>query len=557
MLSGGFVTKEAKVDAPRNISEPQTSPTLAMLNSVNITLIEGQDNHPLFTESVSPSSGVAWTWSSSGLSGFNGGPNLWFEYPDDGVGEPNELHTYAEFHWSNFIPTDWENGADGSFTLTLSNGIDADRNYLMHLSIRKLLSNGYTVFNGQSTGGNMASTAGAEGFVFEASGFSGFAPSPTLTFNEMGAIASITHFGSWNQDGSFTLTIRDGGRIDSIFSNMNLSLRSLMSDGYTVFEQQDSGGQMVNLAAAESYSFEASSFSGFAPSPTLTFDSMGAVTSCTHVGSWNQDGTFDLTIKDGTRPDSVFAGLNLSLRTLLSDGYTVFEKQTAGGEQVNMPGVHGFAFDASGFSGFAPSPTLTLNSMGAVTSLTHVGSWDQDGSFTLSITDGSRPNSVITSMNLSLRSLSSVNFILVRFQSSDINEVNGDPTGGSYKWSAIASEDFRRVGGVLPLFNFSYDGGDTRYARIEAFGVHDDDWTEEVNGSITLFVKDGARPDAIFNAYLSLMPESATTTTSTSSTTTTDIVTTPPPAIPMELIIATIGVVVVLMVVLIILRVRK
>jgi hypothetical protein len=91
---------------------------------------------------------------------------------------------------------------------------------------------------------------------------------------------------------------------------------------------------MVNYAGAEVFSFAASGYSGLAPAPTsMLFDEMGAVTSL-NCANWNQDGFFTLTITDGSRPDSVIQVIQLSLRSLVSDGYTIFEQQSFGGDMV-------------------------------------------------------------------------------------------------------------------------------------------------------------------------------------------------------------------------------
>ena len=64
----------------------------------------------------------------------------------------------------------------------------------------------------------------------------------------------------------------------------------------------------------------------------------------------NGDGTYSatLTVTDGTRPASIFNSRALMLRQLVSDGYTVIDAQSSGGDGVNGAGEHGFTFGASG-----------------------------------------------------------------------------------------------------------------------------------------------------------------------------------------------------------------
>jgi hypothetical protein len=121
--------------------------------------------------------------------------------------------------------------------------------------------------------------------------------------------------------------------------------------------------------------------------------------------NWAQDGAFTLTVSDGFRPESVFAGRALSLRELVGDGYAVFGQQTSGGPGVNAAGANGFTFTPTGLHGFATPPTgLAFDAMGAVVDCV-CANWEQDGAFTLTVSDGSRPESVFAGRALSLRSL--------------------------------------------------------------------------------------------------------------------------------------------------------
>ena len=378
----------------------------SMLDHNKITLIEQQGNNPQLTETVSPPSGNPWSWQVSGLSGFTAAPNLWFEYLDDGSGQPNELHTTANMHWSGIVEQNWVNGVDGSFTLTLTNGVDTDRNYSMSLSVRRLHADGYTIFEQQTSGGDMVGQAGAEGFAFTASGISGLSPAPSLTFNAMGAVLSCTT-PNWTGDGTFTLTITDGTRPSSFVNGVSLSLRSLLADGYSVFEQQTSGSNMVASAGAVGFTFMASGISGLSPAPSLTFNAMGAVLNCT-TPNWTGDGTFTLTITDGTRPSSFVNGVSLSLRRLVGSAFTVFENQTGGGGAIPGTDVDTYIFGIApgSFSGISSDLDLGFTNRGAIY-INDPGTvaWDEDGSFTMRINHGSRPYSDIAGLAMSLRRL--------------------------------------------------------------------------------------------------------------------------------------------------------
>lgn len=219
----------------------------------------------------------------------------------------------------------------------------------------------------------------------------------------------------------------------------------------------------------------------------------------------NEDGWIDLSIKDGTRPASHIT-LSLSLRSLLADGYTVFEQQISGGAIVNAAGAEGFVFRMvdldGGITALDPND-FVFNSLGAITSF-DAPSWNVDGTFGFEIVDGSRPMSYISGMNLSLRKINSLIFTVIEGETASIHEINSGPACGIYNWSGVISNGFRTVGGELPTISFKYDSDNTSRGRIELTGIHDDDWAEKVSGTFTLIIKDGNRPDSIFTAQLSL-----------------------------------------------------
>ncbi|MCP4567313.1 MAG: hypothetical protein GY841_07015, partial [FCB group bacterium] len=169
------------------------------LDHTGITLFEEQSNYPELSESVSPTSENPWTWTGSGFSGFTGSPTVWFEYQ-------NGDHTIAKLHWSGFEASNWQSGVDGSFTLTLSNGVDEDRVYSVDLSLRCLIGEGYTWFKQQTGGSDGFSAAGANGFVMLKTGSTGLPGDLSLTFNAMGAVtACAATSATWTEDGTINL----------------------------------------------------------------------------------------------------------------------------------------------------------------------------------------------------------------------------------------------------------------------------------------------------------------------------------------------------------------
>jgi hypothetical protein len=572
-------------------------PLSAGIDYSGITLIEQQTNYPQLTESETPASGVPWTWTAWNLIGFSGIPHIWFTYEDDGPSEPNEKHVVAILNWDSFASSDWQNSVDGSFKLNLSNGIDTNKSYLINLSLRSLIGNGYTVIEGQTSGGVGINAPGAHGFTFVATGMSGFGFSVSLAFDEMGAVTSCST-PVWNGDGTFDLTVFDGSRPASYVPNRGISLRRLVGDGYTIIEGQTSGGEGINAEGVSGFTFTASGFMGIIGISSLSFNSMGAVTSYS-FSNWNQDGAFTLTVTDGARPASVFFGRALSLRQLIGDGYTIIDGQTSGGEGINAAGAHGFVisadtfdwgvsptptlqnlafnvngaitgydfggatwteegtfriklsdglrpasyvpnrcislrrlvgngytiiegqtsggeginaagasgfiFTASGFSGIIGVPSLSFNNMGAVTSYSFVN-WNQDGTFTLTVMDGARPDSIIFNHGLSLRKIDSLNFTIIQNRPSEVHWINSGPSNDLYTWNGTINTDFRQVEGNFPTISFIYINDNSSQVRLEIMGVHSDDWAEWITGNFTLTVQDGNRPLSFFSAQLNLEP---------------------------------------------------
>jgi hypothetical protein len=218
-------------------------------------------------------------------------------------------------------------------------------------------------------------------------------------------------------DGAGTQTSSESrfNTLGGVSTTPNIRLRELAGDGYTIIEGQSSGGEAV-LAYTGTKNMV---FSPTCPTDVaFSIDSMGRILSPSVSDPllWGTDTTFDLEIADGSnRPSSFFKSYPavpskdkpraLSLRQLVGTGYTIIRDQTSGGPGVNVPGANGFVFTPSDFLGLSSDPTLLdFDAMGAVTSC-DCANWNQNGTFTLSINDGSRPVSIVTGRALSLRSL--------------------------------------------------------------------------------------------------------------------------------------------------------
>jgi len=102
------------------------------------------------------------------------------------------------------------------------------------------------MFKQQTGGSDGITAAGAEGFVMIKTGSTAMPGDLALTFNAMGAVISCASTAAtWTEDGTINLLIADGSRPASYVNNWPVSLRSMVSSGYTMFKQQ-TGGSAFN-----------------------------------------------------------------------------------------------------------------------------------------------------------------------------------------------------------------------------------------------------------------------------------------------------------------------
>jgi hypothetical protein len=98
------------------------------------------------------------------------------------------------------------------------------------LSIRSLIGTGYTVVQGQTSGGEALTAPGAVGFTISADQFDW--PSPpgysVLSLNALGRVIGYDFTGAlWNEDGTFRMVLSDGARPASRVSGREILLRRL------------------------------------------------------------------------------------------------------------------------------------------------------------------------------------------------------------------------------------------------------------------------------------------------------------------------------------------
>jgi len=213
---------------------------------------------PVITESQSPTPGNnPWQWIVSDITGFSADPNFQFSVL-------NADGTQARLQWDP-ITSDWltPGGLEGKFTLTLRNGQDPDIVYDVsanpfQISLRIVDVAGYTVFEGQTGGGDAIPDAdvGSYSFGVAPGSLTGIPDDLDLSFSSRGVV-SVSDPGSaaWNENGTFTLRINHGARPYSDLGNLPLCLRQLASDDFTLFEGQTGGGDAIPAIDVATYGF--------------------------------------------------------------------------------------------------------------------------------------------------------------------------------------------------------------------------------------------------------------------------------------------------------------
>ena len=459
---------------------------------------------PLEIEDVStpPHHGSVWSWSAEMLDGFNSRtPTISFTHENDTSG----FNTKAVLH---FDLSDWvhdESGvsADGSFVLKLSNGTPAEnRLYNMSVTLRSI-TEGFTIIEGQSktpTSNEPGfSAAGKEGLTTAVDMFDWGVNTPpsseSLTINPEGRVIDYDFgSGTWNVDGTCRLSITDGSRPTSTLTGINVSLRSLVGDGYTVINDQTSSEGGVSAVGTKGFSIGADMFDWGVSTPpsneSLTINPEGRVIDYDFGNAnWTENGTFRIRLKDGSRPSSYVTGRSISLRQLIGDGSTVISGQTSSESGVSAGGANGFSIGADMFdwNGAAPSvESLTFDAMAAITDYDFGNAnWTENGTFRIKLQDGNRPASYVAGRGISLRGLVGNGYTVIKGQTSCEPGVNAAGANGfvvtaaMFDWGTSVSPSAQSL-----TFN--------AFAAITSYNFTNANWTE--NGTFRIGVQDGSRP---------------------------------------------------------------
>ena len=186
---------------------------------------------------------------------------------------------------------------------------------------------------------------------------------------DLGAVDSYNPASGWDTDTEMDVEITDGTLCTTItVRDINVRFRALKADGYTIFKGHARGEKIINTALPnDTYTFSqlggASAFpvvtaaSGITPLVSLDIDGsfQGFITP-PPSNQWATDDSFDMLIKDGTRPQSRVSRA-ISLRELPAN-LSYFDQQIAATDATIPSPAGSYTFSAIDPS-WIPSPSGT------------------------------------------------------------------------------------------------------------------------------------------------------------------------------------------------------
>ncbi|MDJ0761805.1 MAG: hypothetical protein QNJ97_02355 [Myxococcota bacterium] len=396
-----------------------------------------QDN-PILFEQIAPTPGNPWSWSVEGMSGnFVAGTTFDFDYA---VGFSNPNRQYAKLTWTipAWINSDGATDAliDGSLLVRISNATEGDSYATVSISLRTLKHTAFALFEGETRSDSPISDLDSSTYSFGAPANDPMTDPPgtpdwrsveipddlDIAFSNRGSMSVISAGtgNDWFRDGTFSLSIQNGTQPVSIVRGLDLSLRKLDHTGFTLFADQSAGGSALPAVDPGTYVFEAPANDPMTDPPGtpdwrvgipddvgISVDDYGGL-SMAGPGSaaWNETGTFTLSIGHGARPVCYIGGLDLSLRRLDHNTWTLFAEQrkdvTGGGPNVPIAETYGFSPSDIQVDGVAyPDTAIEFDGgglgQGRITDFSFAdAAFGFDGSFTLTIADGTRPVSVLS-----------------------------------------------------------------------------------------------------------------------------------------------------------------
>jgi len=370
-----------------------------------------QSNNPVFTESITPGSGnPPWQWDVSNIRGFAGGAIFQFvSLGGDG--------TQARLEWSAIEDSDWTKagGCEGIFDLRIFNNVDPDIIYPdFQISLRYLDCAGYTVFEGQTSGGSPLPPGDAGPYRFTAPLFAGGLPGDLdMEFDGgggasgRGIVTGVTSAAAaWTESGTATLRIQDGTRPYSDIPSVPINLRQLNYTTIIWFDNQTAVDPTTinGSPSGDSYTWLSSD------ERVVISNGGGTRVEEQITGSGVEAGTdidFNLIITDGTRPESHIP-CTLKARHV-TDPINIPYTASSGSETVEVTGdsVTVWNFGTGVFSGI--ESVLSFN--GGVGNTASI-SWGDDAlinddsgtlTFTIQPNDASAPScTVLVNVNISV-----------------------------------------------------------------------------------------------------------------------------------------------------------
>lgn len=295
------------------------------------------------------------------------------------------------------------------------------------------------------------------------------------------------------QDGSFELSVASAsaGWENACTFTSAISLR-VLSD-LTLFENEilpKAGTAIAGAPADDSFVLGAPVVTGGA---TLSINTSGLVTAFSATG-YPQDQVADVAITDGARPQCT-PRIAVNFRTRGSDGYTIVEGHLDGEGNIVGAAAVGYSVAVDGTVSVSGGGAVTLafdSNAEVVAGPIHVGgidTWNDDGSFVMTIQDGLRPLSRLDT-DVALRRFPSAGMTFFDQQNSALAQpAIGAAAAGTYEIIAVEPADSSvPLAGGTPRSVF-----DTSGALVDFLNASFPSGSDTVNMRVT----DGGRPYSV------------------------------------------------------------
>ena len=266
------------------------------------------------------------------------------------------------------------------------------------------------------------------------------------------------------------VSVMNPSTADAALDHMAVTLWAAF-DGSTKVSEQTNGPVITEDQAPgggnPAWQWIVSDVTGFGADPNFQFAVQNAdgtqaqlswdpISNSDWLTSGGLEGSFTLTLRNGTDPDIVYqvgsSPFRVSLRRTGVADFTVFQGQTGGGDSIPATdaGTYTFGVAPGSLAGIPSDVDLGFTNRGAISvNDSGTATWTEDGTFTLRINHGTRPFCDLENLPLRLRKLIGTGFTVFEGQTGGGDSIPAADTG-TYSF-AVAPGSFLGIDSSLDL----------------------------------------------------------------------------------------------------------